>query len=82
MDTLGQYLDPSYRGLQNWRHLAELNKVSTDLLKERHSRSEEMFKVVASTDPDLPIGTVKSHLRNLKINEVMDYIQNLGGMCI
>ena len=86
MSALSRHLDPSCRGIENWVHLANLNDVSTDLQlkcqsQERHSRSEEMFTVLAASDPDLCIGTVKGHLRDLQINKVKDYIEGLNGKC-
>ncbi len=90
MDTLSLHLDMSCKGIENWRHLANLNDVSTDLqLKfqagERHCIAEKMFEVLAATDPDLLVGTLKQHLEDLKINNVVLYIRNLnldGKCCI
>ena len=83
-DALSRKLDPTCKGLQNWRHLAQLNDVSTDLelklvSQERHSRSEEMFKVLAASNPSLPIGALRRHLQDLQINKVRDYIACLEG---
>ncbi|KAL9988352.1 hypothetical protein ACROYT_G002788 [Oculina patagonica] len=83
MDTLSLHLDMSCKGIENWRHLANLNDVSTDLqLKfqagERHCIAEKMFEVLAATDPDLLVGTLKQHLEDLKINNVVLYIRNLN----
>ncbi len=90
MDAISRRLDVSCKGNQNWRHLAILNDVSTDLqLKwqsgERHCRSEKMFEVVFTIDPDLLIGTLQQHLRDLKINNVEHYLGSLhleGKCCI
>lgn len=86
IDALSRLLDPTCRGLQNWRHLAQRNDVSTDLelkflSQERHSRSEAMFKVLAASNPSLPIGTLKCHLQDLQMNKVRDYIACLDGKC-
>lgn len=82
IDALSRKLDPTNKGLQNWRHLAQLNDVSTDLeSQERHSRSESMFKVLAASNPSLPIGTFRHHLEDLQINTVRDYIVCLEGKC-
>lgn len=83
MDALSRHLDMSCRGIENWRHLANLNGVATHLqLKwqsgENHSRFEKVFQVVLFTiDPDLAIGTLQQHLRDLKINNVEHYIKSL-----
>lgn len=90
MDTLSRHLDMSCKGIENWRNLANLNEVSTDLqLKcqagERHCMAEKMFEVLGATDPDLLVGTLKQHLEDLKINNVELYIRNLnldGKCCI
>lgn len=84
IDALSRKLDPTIKGLQNWRHLAQLNDVSTDLelkclSQERHSRSESMFKVLAASNPSLPIGTFRRYLEDLQINTVRDYIACLDG---
>jgi len=79
IDALSRKLDPTSRHLQNWKHLAHLNDVSADLAQERHSRSEEMFKVLAASNPSLSIGTLRRHLENLQINTVRDYIARLDG---
>ena len=86
IDALSRLLDPICRGLQNWRHLANLNDVPIDLelkcqSQERHSISEAMFKVLATSNPVLPIGTLKIHLQDLQMNKVRDYIANLDGKC-
>lgn len=83
MDTIRRYLDMSCKGTQNWRHLGNLNDVSTDLLLkwesgERHCRSEKMFEALAATDPDLPLGTLMQHLKDLEINNVILYIRHLN----
>ena len=84
MDALSRKLDPTSKGLQNWKYLAQRNDVSTDLVlkltsQERHSRSEEMFKVLAASNPSLSIGTFRRHLQDLQINKVRDYIASLDG---
>ena len=84
MDVISRHLDLSCRGTQNWRHLASLNGVPDYLqLKlcqsgEQHSRSEKLFDLLCTTDPDLLIGTLKQHLSDLKINNVEHYIQSLN----
>lgn len=83
MDAVSRRLDMSCKGIQNWRHLASLNGVSESLqLKcqagEQQSRSEKMFELLSTTDPDLLIGTLKQHLRDLNINDVELYIQSLN----
>jgi len=86
IDALGRKLDPTSRNLQNWKHLGQLNDVSTDLelkclAQERHTRSEEMFKVLAASNPSLSIGTFKRHLEDLQINTVGNYLARLDGKC-
>ena len=86
IDALSRLLDPTNKYRQNWRHLAQLNEVSTDLeskfLPQEHpSRSQAMFKVLAASNPSLPIGTFKSVLQGLRINQVREYIANLDGKC-
>ncbi|CAH3037873.1 unnamed protein product [Pocillopora meandrina] len=75
--TLCQYLDTSIKAAKGWKYLAELNKVSTDQSLEHHSRSKEMFEVVASQNPSLLIGEVKRLLRELKIMEVWKCFEKL-----
>ena len=82
MDAISRRLDMFCRGIQNWRHLASLNGVSESLhLKcqagEQQSRSEKLFDLLSTTDPDLLIGTLKQHLRDLNIHNVELYIQGL-----
>lgn len=86
IDALSRQLDPTCRGRQNWNYLANLNDVPTELVlkcqsQERHSRSEAMFKVLAASNPDLPIRTLKCHLQDLQLNKVRDYIANIDGKC-
>ena len=83
MDVISRHLDMSCRGIQNWRHLASLTGVSEYVqLKcqtgEQQSRSEKMFDLLSTTDPDLLVGTLKQHLRDLNINTVELYIQGLN----
>lgn len=83
MDAISRHLDMSCKGIQNWSHLASLHEVSVYLrLKcqtgEHHSRSEKMFDLLSAEDPDLLIGTLKQHLRDLKINNVEHYIKELN----
>lgn len=83
MNVISRHLDMSCRGIQNWQHLASLNGVPESVqLKyeagERQSRSEKMFDLLSATDPDLLIGTLKQHLRDLKINNVERYIHGLN----
>lgn len=86
IDALSRLLDKTSKGRQNWRHLAQLNEVSTDLVskflsQEHHSRSEAMFKVLVASNPSLPIGTFRSVLQELRINQVREYIACLDGKC-
>lgn len=50
------------------------------LSQERLSKSEALFEVVGSRNPNLPIGDVKQHLSDLKIIEVRDYLKKPHGM--
>lgn len=75
-EKLSYFLDTSIKRVQNWRHLAELHGISTDLSQERLSKSEALFEVVGSRNPNLPIGDVKQHLSDLKIIEVRDYLKS------
>lgn len=77
--TLCQYLDTSTKAAKGWKYLAELNKVSTDQSLEHHSRSKEMFEVVASQNPSLLIREVKRLLSELKIMEVWKCFEKLHG---
>ncbi|CAH3037869.1 unnamed protein product [Pocillopora meandrina] len=74
-DKLSYSLDTSFKRVQNWRHLAELNEVSTDQSQERLSKSEALFEVVVSRNPNLLIGDVKALLSNLKMIEVRNYLK-------
>ena len=79
-DKLSYFLDTSFKRVQNWRHLAELNEVSTDQSQERLSKSEALFEVVVSRNPNLLIGDVKALLSNLKMIEVRNYLNSQDGM--
>ena len=79
-DKLSYFLDTSIKRVQNWTHLAELNEVPTDQLRERFSKSEALFEVVVSRNPNLLIGDVKAHLNNLKMIEVRNYLNIYDGM--
>ena len=79
-DKLSYFLDTSIKRVQNWTHLAELNEVPTDQLRERFSKSEALFEVVVSRNPNLLIGDVKAHLSNLKMIEVRNYLNIYDGM--
>ena len=79
-DQLSYFLDTSIKRVQNWTHLAELNGASTDQSPERFSKSEALFEVVVSRNPNLLIGDVKAHLSNLKMIEVRNYLTSQDGM--
>ena len=83
MDTLSRYLDISYsRNIANWQHLAHLQGVPTDRVMELkcqspESRSEALFQVLPTVDPDLSISTLVIHLMDLEMNNVVKCIQDL-----
>lgn len=82
MDHLKSYLDPSPRGMKNWRHLADIVEVSLDKqerweLGEHYSRSEKMFETLIAQSPDLPMTILVGQLHALQINNVKKYIEDL-----
>lgn len=81
MDHLKNRLDTSLRGLQNWRYLAGVNKVSIDKqqrwqLGEYYSKSEKMFETLKAKSPKLSMTSLVTHLQALEINGVKKYIED------
>lgn len=72
MDILKRRLDTSYyKNVQNWQHLAHRQNVPTDMImkltgQSPASRSESLFELLETRNPDLTIGTLKFHLNCLK----------------
>ena len=86
MDILKRRLDTSYnKNIQNWQHLAYHQNVPQDMIlkltcQSPASRSESLFQLLESTNPDLPIGTLKFHLNSLtNMGNVEKCINHLEG---
>ena len=82
MDHLKKRLDTSVKGIENWRYLAEANKVSIDKqqqweLGEHYSRSEKMFETLKARNPNLLMTSLVGQLRALQIIRVKKYIEDL-----
>ena len=82
MDHLKKHLDTSVKGIENWRYLAEANKVSIDKqrqweLGEHYSRSEKMFETLKAQNPDLLMASLVGQLHALQIIRVKKYIEDL-----
>lgn len=84
MDVLALHLDrsvcPGKRGAiltQRWEHLADELKVTKEIKRQCEtytgnlSPSEAMFEYVRMTNDTLPIGTLKTYLRELGRNDVV-----------
>ena len=86
MDILKRRLDTSYnKNIQNWQHLAYHQNVPQDMISKLTcqspaSRSKSLFQLLESTNPDLPIGTLKFHLNSLtNMGNVEKCINHLEG---
>lgn len=83
MDTLARWLDTSYnKDIQYWQHLAYRQDVSDDKImalkcQSRTSRSEALFQVLPTIDPNLSIATLIYHLKELQMNNVVKCLQDL-----
>ena len=87
MDILKRRLDTSYyKNVQNWQHLAHRQNVPTDMImkltgQSPASRSESLFELLETRNPDLTIGTLKFHLNCLKnMGNVAKCISDLEGI--
>ena len=84
-ETLMRYLDTTYtRNNENWQHLASRQGVSEDLimrlkLLSPESRSEALFQLLKATSPDLSAGTLRRHLMDLQMKNVLECIKDLHG---
>lgn len=78
-----RYLDTTYtRNNENWQHLASRQGVSEDLimrlkLLSPESRSEALFQVLKANSPDLSAGTLRRHLIDLQMKNVLECIKDL-----
>ena len=84
MDALTRCLDTTYKkNVENWQHLANRQGVSQDLImklkcQSPQSRSEALFQLLKTTNPDLSIGTLKRHLIDLEMKNVVECIKDLN----
>ena len=80
-----RYLDTTYtRNNENWQHLASRQGVSEDLimrlkLQSPESHSEALFQLLKATSPDLSAGTLRRHLIDLQMKNVLQCIRDLHG---
>jgi len=87
MDKIKRCLDTTYtrNNNENWLHLAYRQGVDTHMItrlkcQSPESRSEALFQVLPTVDPDLSTGTLLCHLKELEMNNVVKCIEalNLG----
>ena len=83
MDTLAHWLNTSYnKDIQYWQHLADRQEVSDDKIsalkcQSPASRSEALFQVLPTIDPNLSIATLTYHLKELQMNNVVKCLHDL-----
>ena len=87
MDILIRRLDTSYnKNIQNWQHLAYRQNVSRDMIlklstwQSPASRSESLFELVESRNPDLTIGTLKNLICLENMGNVAKCMSDLEGI--
>ena len=82
MDALKWGLDTTYvKNIEYWQHLAYLQEVSEDMIlqlkrQSPESRSEALFRVLCTIDPDLSIGTLIAHLEAMKMKHLVTCLRD------